>query len=138
MTGEMIPDPDAGNEEEWDEEANLSEIQPVTIKLGQLKSKHGSTQDSHSSSVPKLKINLGSRIDKNESANNGDLRGSSSRDSSRKHSHKHHKHSKEKSSHHKSSSSSSREKSKKSSSRHRHDDSDDDYDEDEELVELSD
>jgi len=113
MTGEMIPDPDAGNEEEWDEEANLSEIQPVTIKLGQLKSKHGSekhsTQDSHSS-VPKLKINLGSRIDKNESANNGDLRGSSSRDSSRKHSHKHHKHSKEKSSHHKSSSSSSREK----------------------------
>ena len=45
MTGEMIPDPDAGNEEEWDEEANLSEIQPVTIKLGQLnKSKHGSTQ----------------------------------------------------------------------------------------------
>lgn len=137
MTGEMIPDPDAGNEEEWDEEANLSEIQPVTIKLGQLKSKHGSTQDSHSS-VPKLKINLGSRIDRNESANNGDLRGSSSRDSSRKHSHKHHKHSKEKS-HHKSSSSSSRGKEKsKKSSRHRHDDSDDDYDEDEEIVELSD
>lgn len=132
MTGEMIPDPDAGNEEEWDEEANLSEIQPVTIKLGQLKSKHGSTQDSHSS-VPKLKINLGSRVDRNESANNGDLRGSSSRDSSRRHSHKHHKHSKEKS-HHRSSSSS---KSKKSS-RRRHDDSDDDYEEDGEIVELSD
>lgn len=136
MTGEMIPDPDAGNEEEWDEEANLSEIQPVTIKLGQLKSKHGSTQDSHSS-VPKLKINLGSRIDKNESANNGDLRGgSSSRDSSRRHSHKHHKHSKERS-HHKSSSSSKSKKSSRSS-RHRDDDSDDDYEEDEEIVELSD
>ena len=71
-------------------------------------------QGSHSS-VPKLKINLGGRMD--SSANNGDRErtSSSSRHSSR-HSHKHHRKHK---------------KSKKS----RHRDSDDD---DDDVVELSD
>merc|ERR1712083_141924 len=93
MTGEMVPaehDPD-----EYDDEPTvLNEKKNVVIKLGQLTSKSRgsdkSTQGSHSS-VPKLKINLGGRPD--GSANNGDLKSSSS---SSRHSSRH-------SSHHKSS-----------------------------------
>jgi len=73
-TGEMIPA--GGDDDEEIEEVDedgaphvVTDDAPVVIKLGQLSKKSSnSTQDSNS--VPKLKINLGSRI---ESGSNGGL-----------------------------------------------------------------